>query len=159
MSGARQRKRAYDAVQTHWLPLRRYKARYAIWLEGFRKFMGGLASREYILDAERNVIPCPSAEAWMEFNEGAEGWARKVVGETFVGNMRISTVFLGLDHNYRADGPPLVFETMVFRMDEGDPAEWQQRYATWDVAAAGHAECVEWAKEFTAEQEAKPAAP
>lgn len=27
----------------------------------------------------------------------------------------VSSIFLGLDHNYLADGPPLIFETMVFR--------------------------------------------
>jgi hypothetical protein len=30
------------------------------------------------------------------------------------GNIGISTVFLGLDHRHFGDGPPLLFETMVF---------------------------------------------
>lgn len=52
----------------------------------------------------------------------------------------VSTVWLGLDHNF-GDGPPLIFETMVFA--EGSPwNEWMDRYATEEEAAAGHAEVV-----------------
>ena len=48
--------------------------------------------------------------------------------------MRVSTVFLGLDHQH-FDGPPLLFETMVFVGEHGDEME---RYSTWDEAVAGH---------------------
>jgi len=52
-------------------------------------------------------------------------------------SVRVSTVFLGLDHNYFDDGPPLIFETMVFG---GPPAvdQWQRRYATEEEAREGH---------------------
>ncbi len=50
----------------------------------------------------------------------------------------VSTVFLGLDHNYHPDGPPLLFETMVFK------GSWEEndlrRYSTWEEAVAGHEE-------------------
>lgn len=36
---------------------------------------------------------------------------------------RVSTVWLGLDHSH-GDGPPLIFETMVFA-DEPDPERYQ----------------------------------
>ena len=47
----------------------------------------------------------------------------------------VSTVFLGTDHNYHDDGPPLLFQTLVFggAMDGG-----MERYATWDEAVEGH---------------------
>jgi len=48
----------------------------------------------------------------------------------------ISTVFLGLDHSW-GDGPPLLFETMVFG-GELDDLQW--RYSTWDQAVVGHSE-------------------
>jgi hypothetical protein len=48
---------------------------------------------------------------------------------------RISTVFLGIDHNLEGDGPPLLFETMVFG---GKLDQEQDRYATYDEALAGH---------------------
>ena len=56
------------------------------------------------------------------------------VGQTVVGEAHISTVFLGMDHNFL--GPtPKIFETMILG---GRYDEWQWRYATWDEAVAGH---------------------
>jgi len=50
------------------------------------------------------------------------------------GDVRVSTVFLGLDHSF-GGGAPLLFETMVF----GGPLDGEQeRYHTWDEAEAGH---------------------
>ena len=36
------------------------------------------------------------------------------IGDTTIGNVRVSTIFLGLDHNVFGDRPPELFETMVF---------------------------------------------
>lgn len=48
--------------------------------------------------------------------------------------VRVSTVFLGIDHNWFG-GPPLLFESMVF----GGPLDQEmRRYSTWDEAVAGH---------------------
>lgn len=47
----------------------------------------------------------------------------------------VSTVWLGANHNYRDDGPPIIFETMVFGLDD----TYQWRYTTEDEAQAGHA--------------------
>lgn len=57
------------------------------------------------------------------------------------GKIRISTVWLGLDHRYDDDGPPLIFETMSF--PAGTWAEtgcW--RWATEAEALAGHGRIV-----------------
>jgi hypothetical protein len=52
--------------------------------------------------------------------------------------VRVSTVFLGLDHQW-GDGPPLIFETMVF----GSAVDqWQCRYSTEEQAREGHAAAV-----------------
>lgn len=59
----------------------------------------------------------------------------KVVGKDQVGESEVSTVFLGHNHQF-GNGPPLVFETMIF----GDPQGYQKRYSTWAEAEAGHAE-------------------
>lgn len=49
--------------------------------------------------------------------------------------VRVSTIFLGIDHNFLDTGPPLLFESMVF----GGPLHHEQyRYSTWDEAEAGH---------------------
>ena len=60
---------------------------------------------------------------------------RKIVGQDHVGNTWVSTVFLGLNHQYGDHGPPLLFETMVFRNDSGEEM-W--RYSTYEEALKGH---------------------
>lgn len=65
---------------------------------------------------------------WFEAND------RQVAFDE-IGGVRLSTVFLGLDHNFCPEGPPLLFETMTF----GGGWEVCERYATWDEAEAGHA--------------------
>ena len=46
----------------------------------------------------------------------------------------LSTVFLGLDHGFLFNGPPLIFESMLFGTDE----ELCQRYSTREDALKGH---------------------
>jgi hypothetical protein len=65
---------------------------------------------------------------------GGKFWQR--VAEDYVGPYRVSTVFLGIDHGFDPEGPPILFETMVFC--KGFDEEIQKRYATWDEAIAGH---------------------
>lgn len=50
-------------------------------------------------------------------------------------DIHISTVFLGLNHQY-GEGKPLLFETMVFGLNDGD--DMQDRYSTWNEAVDGH---------------------
>lgn len=50
----------------------------------------------------------------------------------------VSTVFLGADHNFSSQGPPILFETMVFIDREGFQSFGVNRYSTWDTARAGH---------------------
>lgn len=64
------------------------------------------------------------------------------VRKTTIGNVDVSTVFLGIDHNW-SNGPPLLFETMVFG---GSLDEKQERYSTWEEAEKGHAAMVERVK-------------
>jgi hypothetical protein len=61
------------------------------------------------------------------------------VALTTVGKVDISTVFLGLDHNFFG-GKPLLFETMVFG---GENDEYQNRCSTWEEAEAMHQVAVE----------------
>jgi hypothetical protein len=61
------------------------------------------------------------------------------VDQTEIGTVRISTVFLGLDHNFLREGPPILLETMIFG---GRHDEFQNCCATWDEAEAMHAEAV-----------------
>lgn len=51
----------------------------------------------------------------------------------------ISTVWIGLDHRW-GDGPPLIFETMIFAPDGHVLDHECRRYSTEDEAQIGHAE-------------------
>lgn len=58
----------------------------------------------------------------------------KRVARTVVGEITVSTVWLGLDHDFNT-GVPIIFETMTF----GDP--WNnemERYSTEEDAIRGH---------------------
>ena len=60
----------------------------------------------------------------------------RVVAQHTIKGHSVSTVFLGLDHNFSKGGPPILFETMIFG-PKGE--EMCKRYATWEEAEEGHA--------------------
>lgn len=94
----------------------------------------------YILDGHEPKATTDHLE-WANWYEAASvGDMRRVVEQTQVDeHLWVSTVFLGIDHNW-GDGPPLLFETMIFHDGDGRE-EW--RYATWADAQAGHSRVVD----------------
>ena len=70
--------------------------------------------------------------------ENAE--ARRVREELGGVPIMISTVFLGLDHNWAPIGPPILWETMAFGIDMQEFGT--ARYASLEEARSGHAEIV-----------------
>ena len=88
---------------------------------------------QFILDGHEPV-PCDDLFEWGRWLQTAE---RKGASDT-VGDVRVSTVFLGLEHSF-GEGPPVLFETMVFG---GTLSDEMDRYCTWDEAEAGHAAMV-----------------
>jgi len=81
----------------------------------------------------KTPIQCPDVKEWAEWFENAD----RHVAETIVRGIRVSTVFLGIDHAFLDNGLPILFETMTFNKT-GDILRIQYRYATWDEAKAGH---------------------
>jgi len=74
------------------------------------------------------------------------GWfetAKRHVANDSIEKIRVSTVFLGMDHNW-GEGKPLLFETMIF---EGKHDGYQERYSTWEEAEVGHKKAVSLVKE------------
>jgi hypothetical protein len=67
------------------------------------------------------------------------GTADRRVARTEVGDVEVSTVFLGTDHGFGYSTRPILFETMVFG---GELNLEQERYYTWDEAESGHAAMV-----------------
>ena len=71
------------------------------------------------------------------------------ISRTEIGDYIVSTVWLGLDHNY-GDGDPVIFETMVFDKKGDDVG--QRRYCTLAQAARGHMEMVVEAEELASRE-------
>lgn len=92
-------------------------------------------SDKYILDGH-TPVECDDLMKWGQWM----GSADRHVNTTMVGDVKVSTVFLGLDHSFGDDGPPILFETMIFG---GEHDEYQDRYATWDEAVDGHKKAVD----------------
>lgn len=61
------------------------------------------------------------------------------VAFTTIGDSRVSTVWLGIDHNFAEIGHPIIFETMTFNGTETGECD---RYATEQAALNGHAAAV-----------------
>jgi len=72
---------------------------------------------------------------WMERDHN------RVVKQEVVGQYRVSTIFLGMDHNWlrSKESKPILFETMVFVVEGYESnLEIRQRCCTWDEAVAQH---------------------
>lgn len=97
-------------------------------------------SDKYILAADGRTPIRASLKEWGDFFGNND--ARRVAADELPGGVRVSTIFLGLNHNW-GDGPPLLWETMIFG---GDNDQWQYRYSSYEDAVAGHARAVRIAK-------------
>ncbi len=66
----------------------------------------------------------------------------KHVADEIIKGYRVSTVWLGLDHNhlgFMEGGRPLLFETMVFaENDDSMTDQFMRRYSSWEEAEWGH---------------------
>jgi len=95
-------------------------------------------------DMDGNAI---SFDAFLELYDRANDKRRVALDET--PEFYISTVLLGLNHEWRTGYPPLIFETMIFtRGADGGfgGGEFQMRYSTKEEALLGHAAAVRYAK-------------
>lgn len=80
-------------------------------------------------------VPEPDLYKWGEWFEKPEN---RIVKQDKKNGIKVSTVFLALDHNFSGVGPPLLWETMVFAPDEED----MKRYSSVKAALKGHAKFV-----------------
>jgi hypothetical protein len=95
-----------------------------------------MKSTLYKLDKDKNVVACQIDELGKCF----ENIEDRIVEKTLKNGSEISTVFLCIDHNFGGEGPPIVFETMIF----GGPLDGLQfRCCTWDEAVEQHKKIVE----------------
>lgn len=88
----------------------------------------------YVLEGGEILGPF-TTEEWI----GIEKKETPHIGDDTIGAVRISTVFLNLDHAFLDGTTPVLFETMIFG---GELDQEQFRYTTIDEARAGHAAAV-----------------
>lgn len=81
--------------------------------------------------------PCEDLIKWAMAFEKTKHLAESHLGNG--SNIRVSTIFLGIDHSHTDGKCPLLFETMAFG-GSFDQTQW--RYATYDEAMRGHAAMV-----------------
>ena len=94
----------------------------------------------YIIDADHIIRPCDDITVWGRCMADRE---LRRVARTTIGDVDISTVFLGMDHGWgwmelERPVPPVVFETMTF-----GPAPIEgicARCCTWEEAETQHRE-------------------
>ena len=90
----------------------------------------------YYILVNRDVVPIPDVSTWGHWMQTA-GDARIVAQDRLSDDVLVSTVFLGLDHGFCNQSPPILFETMVF----GGPLHEEcVRYCTYADAERGHTE-------------------
>lgn len=91
----------------------------------------------FTLDENKNPVP---VDLWT--------YAKAQATATHVGDdtveidgtkVRVSTVFLGLNHAW-GNEEPVLFETMIFG---GEHDQYQERYHTWAEAEEGHKKALE----------------
>lgn len=95
----------------------------------------------YILDEYGDPVPM-SPGVWTLWHTSPE---RCRIARDDIGKVRVSTVFLGIDHD--PTGPePLLFESVVFG---GEHDGWTERHATREAALAAHKEMVEAVRDYS----------
>lgn len=89
----------------------------------------------------------PMPERWLG-HEGAKGYEELKRSHHLVADLQlngvyvqVSTIWIGINMQFREVGPPITFESMIFTSMKGlDGFQW--RYATWPAAIAGHGKIV-----------------
>ena len=96
-------------------------------------------NKHYILkDKKTEEVDLMTWATWFET-------AERHVAKEKVGEVTVSTIFLGIGHSF-GYGPPLLFETMVFG---GQLDQEMERYTTYNEAESGHKKMVERVKSTT----------
>lgn len=85
----------------------------------------------YILQ-DGEPVPVDNIIVWAEWFEDFD---RRRIALDEDGDVRVSTVFIGIDTNFMFGGSRLLYETMIFG-GPCDHARW--KWATRDVALRGH---------------------
>lgn len=103
--------------------------------------------RDFYLLVNHEPVVCTDLTKWL----AEYGQLTRIVGRDELSPYLVLTEFTGLNYNFFSDGPPLLFETMIFKgttviHDASGPERvvplttgYQERCTTWLEAEALHA--------------------
>jgi hypothetical protein len=107
-----------------------------------------------ILD-ENDRLKLVTLDQWLDWmRTHREG---QLVGRDEIDGYLVSTIFLGIDHQFHPHGRPVYWETMIFdppagrtylsgeKRELGDDI-YCERYSSLAEARAGHAQAIQWLK-------------
>lgn len=95
----------------------------------------------YVLDADGHPRQADDLTAWVQWMESN----KRIVRQDTIGDVFISTVFLGLDHGIGLSEHPILWETMVFIEPwfKGNISDGMWRFSSRERALAKHQELAE----------------
>ena len=85
----------------------------------------------YELNEDNTVTKLPNGQ-YSHFSKSTQ-----IKRDKFDEDTILSTIFLGLDHNHKKKGEPILFESMIFS-DNSRLNAYQKRYTTYEEALIGH---------------------
>jgi hypothetical protein len=98
---------------------------------------------KFILGVDGNPVECDNIGLWGKWFESAD----RSLKRTDVRDMTVSTVFLGLNHNFGIGGDPVLWETMIFTKGGKDWKDYMERYTSKADALEGHERAVKFVEE------------
>jgi hypothetical protein len=94
----------------------------------------------YLLD-DNNVPYKVTLDEYAKSDMWTTNQERKTVGRDTLGDILVSTVFLGMNHDFFSESPePILFETMIFG---GEHDGYCVRATSWEKAEEIHKQALE----------------
>ena len=107
----------------------------------------GRGSSKSIMSENKHWILTPKTKkikevSLMEWARWFEVGKNKIIKQEIIKGQHVSTVFMGIDHNFSTHGgTPILFETMIFK-GKGKYKDYQDRYSTYKEALEAHSKLV-----------------
>lgn len=81
---------------------------------------------------DRTPMHCTLAE----FVEAMKDEKNRIIEQTMIGDLQVSTVFTGIDQNWANEGDPILFDTVVFGLPDDLRPQWS--FSSWDESMEIH---------------------
>jgi len=95
----------------------------------------------YILNAKGDPVQCSDMLQWYQWMQATDRHVKKDYIKVGGNIVFLSTVFLGIAHNFFGEGDLMLWETMIFDESKSQGNElhlYQNRYSSLEDALLGH---------------------